>query len=66
MSAGQQELLIIVDRDNFMTTFFNVEYYTQYNCCVEVLYTDSSENAQACLVRSTEESGNHLTKNFNI
>lgn len=52
-----------VDRDTFITTFLNVQYNPHYNCCVEVLYTDRTENAQACMGTSTDGNGNEPLKN---
>lgn len=57
MSAEQQDLVMMVSGETLKTMFLNLRYYAQYNCCVEVLYSDSSENALTCLIRSTEESG---------
>ena len=57
VSAEEQELVMAVNNDTFVTTFLDLQYYTQYNCCVEAIYTNSFENAYACLVESTDESG---------
>lgn len=55
-SAEEQEVVKTVSTNTLMTTFSNLHYHTQYNCCVEAIYT-TGENAVACLTRLTQENG---------
>ncbi len=58
MASGRQQPLVrTVNEGTFTTVFSSLRYNTQYNCCVEVFYADSSENAATCSVGSTQEGG---------
>lgn len=58
MVPGQQQSVVrTVNEGIFMSLFSSLRYNTQYNCCVEVFYANSSENAGTCSVGSTQEGG---------
>ena len=51
------ELVMTVDGNTLMASFQGLSFNTQYTCCVEVGYTDSSGNSSSCATGSTELPG---------
>ena len=43
-----------VNSSTFSITFLNLQFSTQYRCCVSAVYTNSSENASSCALGATD------------
>ena len=59
----QQSQQITLNGSVFMTRFSNLQFNTQYSCCVHAVYADTTENAFSCAVGQTERS---LGKLYNL
>jgi hypothetical protein len=56
-STGLNATALTVDSSTYSLTASSLSPYTTYTCCVEAIYTDSSENSMACDTITTLEGG---------
>ena len=54
MSSNDQ-VMITVNDNTLSVVLSNLRYYTQYNCCVEAIFSDSRETTSSCATRQTQE-----------
>ena len=54
MSENDQETVVIND-NTLSAVLSNLRYYTQYNCCVEAIFSNSRENTLSCATGQTQE-----------
>ncbi len=59
--SPDQDLMVSRDNMTLPVTFSNLRSNTRYNCCVEAVYTDSTEDASLCASEFTEGGGKYLS-----
>ena len=53
--SDNDQVMVTVNNNTLSAVLSNLRYYTQYNCGVEAIFSNSRENALSCATGQTQE-----------